>query len=205
MAELSQLALIAGVLLLSVISPGPNFALVSSTAMGVSRRAGVFTGLGFAAASGTWASLAIAGVGVLSSHAPAVHMAIQLAGALYLIWLGIKMLLGARQPLAARSQAGATSSGAAIRKAYLVSMTNPKSIGFYGSIFSLMVPGTAPLWFYATVVVLAALVSAGWYCSLALLFSLGSARAVYAKLKSVIESALGLFLLALGGRVLLER
>lgn len=204
MNELTQLALIVGVLFLSVASPGPNFALVSSTSMGISRRAGVFTGLGFALASGTWALLAIVGVGLLTSHAPAIHSAVQIAGAFYLIWLGAKMLLGARQPLAADAKSELSRS-MAIRKAYLVSMTNPKSIGFYGSIFSLMVPIAAPLWFHATVVLLAVSVSAGWYCSLALLFSHSSARAAYARLKFVIESALGLFLIGAGGRVLLGR
>ncbi|MDR5665057.1 lysine transporter LysE, partial [Burkholderia cenocepacia] len=55
---------LAGVLLLSVASPGPNFVIVTSTAV-VSRRAGMMTGLGLAAASGTWAAIAIAGLSLL--------------------------------------------------------------------------------------------------------------------------------------------
>lgn len=204
MTELAQLGLITGVLFISVASPGPNFALVTSTAMATSRRAGLLTGVGFGLASGAWALLAIGGVGVLVAHAPAVRTAAQVAGALYLIWLGLKMIRGARRPLPAHAP-GAASGVGALRRAILVSLGNPKAIGFYGSIFSVMVPTGAPLWFHATVVALSMLVSAGWYCSLALLFSHRSARRVYARMKFAAETCMGAFLVGLGGRMLLGR
>ena len=204
MTDLLQLVLIAGVLFLSVASPGPNFALVTSTSMSVSRRAGILTGLGFSLASGAWSLLAIGGVNVLISHAPVVHTFVKIAGGIYLIWLGLKMIMTARQPVMA--QAAAHPSGtSALVKAFAVSMTNPKSIGFYGSIFSVMVPLSAPLWFDAVVVLLALSISAFWYCSLALLFSHRLARVVYDKMKVWVETGMGVFLVGMGGRVLLGR
>ncbi|OXH89491.1 lysine transporter LysE, partial [Burkholderia multivorans] len=47
-AHLHLLLPLAGVLLLSVVSPGPNFVIVTSTAV-ASRRAGVMTSVGLAA------------------------------------------------------------------------------------------------------------------------------------------------------------
>ncbi len=63
-----QLLPIAGVLALGVMSPGPSFATVTSTAMTVSRRAGFLTGMGLSAATLAWALLAIAGLGAIISH-----------------------------------------------------------------------------------------------------------------------------------------
>jgi threonine efflux protein len=77
-----------------VISPGPNFAIVTSTAVNVSSRAGVLAGLGLAAASGKWALLAVAGIGVILTQIPWIYTAVKVAGAAYLIWLGVKMILG---------------------------------------------------------------------------------------------------------------
>lgn len=199
-----QLLIIAGVLFLSVLSPGPNFAIVTSTAMTVSRRAGVLAGIGLAAASGTWALLAVAGLGLIVTRLPWIHAAVQLAGAAYLIWIGIKMLVAARKPLPL-SDGGRAGGGAAARKAFLVSMTNPKAIGFYGSIFTVMVPLAAPLWFYTAIVVIATLISAAWYCGLALLFSHSAARALYVRAKTGIETTMGLILIGLGGRLLFGR
>lgn len=204
MNDLLQLALIAGVLFLSVLSPGPNFALVTSTSMRVSRRAGVLTAMGFSLASGSWALLAIGGVNVLISHAPAVHTFVRIAGGLYLLWLGLKMLMSARRPM--KNQNAVHPSGkSAIAKAFVVSMTNPKSIGFYASIFSVMVPNDAPLWFDCAIVLLALAISAFWYGSLALLFSHRLAHSVYGKLKVWVETVMGVFLIGMGSRVLLGR
>lgn len=200
----SQLLMIAGVMFLSMLSPGPNFAVVTSTAMTVSRQAGVFTGLGLAAASCTWALLTVAGLGLILARLPLLHQAVQVLGAAYLIWLGIKMLLGARKPPAVSGQANA-GGVMAMRKAFFVSMTSPKSLGFYGSIFTVMVPLSAPLWFYVTIVVMTTLMSATWYCGLAILFSHHTALRLYKKARTVIEVAMGLTLIALGGRLFFSR
>ncbi len=52
------------------ISPGPNFAVVTGTALTVSRSAGIFVGLGLAIATLTWSLLTIAGIGVIATQFP---------------------------------------------------------------------------------------------------------------------------------------
>ncbi|MGS0896931.1 LysE family translocator [Burkholderia stagnalis] len=194
---------LAGVLLLSIASPGPNFVIVTSTAVS-SRRAGVMTGLGLAAASGTWAAIAIAGLSVLVTHVAWVHTALRLAGAAYLIGLGLKMIATARQPLPASAPAAASDWHAA-KKGYVVSMTNPKSVAFYGSIFALMVPAHAPAGLDAAVVVLSIAISAAWYCAMALLASHPSVRRLLVRRKAVLDTTAGLLLMGVGGRMLAGR
>ncbi|MCY1384874.1 homoserine/Threonine efflux protein [compost metagenome] len=94
---------------------------------------------------------------------------------------------------------------AAARKGYLVSMTNPKALAFYGSIFAVMVPAHAPVWFYAAIVVIAALVSGTWYCAMALLFSSPGVRGGFMRFKAVFETLMGSFLVVMGGKLLLTR
>ncbi|MBY8603766.1 LysE family transporter [Burkholderia arboris] len=194
---------LAGVLLLSVASPGPNFVIVTSTAV-VSRRAGVMTGLGLAAASGTWAAIAIAGLSLLVTHVAWVHTALRLAGAAYLIWLGLKMIVTARKPLPV-SVPASTSDWNAAKKGYVVSMTNPKSVAFYGSIFALMVPAHAPAWLDLVVVVLSVSISAAWYCAMALLASHPAVRGLLVRRKAVLDTTAGLLLMGVGGRMLAGR
>lgn len=203
MNDVNMLIALCGVLFLSVASPGPNFVIVTSTAV-ASRRAGVMTGLGLAAASGTWALAAIAGLSLIVSQAAWIAVALRFAGAFYLIWLGIKMIANARSalPVAAMS---ASSGWHAARKGYVASMTNPKAIAFYGSIFALMVPTHAPLWFDAMVVALAVAISCAWYCSMALLASHPAVRGVLVRRKAVLDSVAGALLVAVGGRLLVGR
>ena len=205
MDYLGALLAISGVLVLSVVSPGPNFAIVTSTATLGSRRAGVATGLGLAAASATWALLAVAGLGLIVSQVEWLYLGIKLAGAAYLIWLGGRMILGARKPVAAAPGQFETSAFSAARKGYLVSMTNPKALAFYGSIFAVMVAVHAPAWFYVAIAVIAAGVSGLWYCTMALLFSNPAVRGGFMRFKAVFETLMGVFLLGMGGRLLLSR
>ncbi|WP_246726749.1 hypothetical protein [Rhizobium ruizarguesonis] len=51
MEYIDSLALLVSVYIVSLVSPGPNFIIVTNTSMTVSRAAGLFAGLGLAIAS----------------------------------------------------------------------------------------------------------------------------------------------------------
>ena len=206
MTYLPTLITLTGVLILSVISPGPNFVLVTSTAVGASRRAGLLTALGLAAATASWVLLAEAGLGFVIVRVGWLYTGVKLAGAAYLIWLGARMLFGARK--ASKSNLAATAPAgdlATARKAYGVSMTSPKSAAYYGSLFAVMVPAHAPLWLYGLVLAIAAAISGLWYGGLALLLSHGAVRAWFLKARAGFEAAMGVVLIVLGGRMLFSR
>ncbi|MDR0244922.1 MAG: LysE family translocator [Burkholderia sp.] len=169
-----------------------------------SARAGVMTGLGPAAASGTWAAIAIAGLSLLVTHVAWVHTALRLAGAAHLIWLGLKMVVTARKPLPVSAPAAASDWNAA-KKGYVVSRTIPKSVAFYGSIFALMVPAHAPAWLDLAVVVLSVAISAAWYCTMALLASHPSVRGLLVRRNAVLDTTAGLLPMGVGGRMLAGR
>jgi len=102
---------IAGVFLLACLSPGPVWMVITSTSVAVSRRAGVLTGLGVAGATLTWATLAMPGLGPLAQLVW-LTTANKLAGAVYLTWIGVRMVTGARRPApTAGSLPGGTHGG----------------------------------------------------------------------------------------------
>ena len=199
---LQELLVLTGVLALSMISPGPNFAIVTASAINVSRRAGVISGLGMAAASATWTLLTLAGLGLVIVHLGWLYTAIRITGALYLLFLGAKMLWQAKAPAKPEMPAASLSGRAIFRKAYFASLTNPKSAAFYGSVLAVMIPGDAPLWFSAAVVVIAALLSALWYCGVAVLLSTEAARRRFARGKAILDTAIGVVLMGLGAKLL---
>ena len=106
--------------------------------MHLSRRAGIAAGLGVAAGSITWSALTLSGLGLIISSSPEIYDALRLVGAVYLIWLGGKMAWKAGGPV--RSTAITTEDGwTAARKAWLVTMTNPKSMAYYASVFAALI------------------------------------------------------------------
>lgn len=208
MDQLWQLLGLAGVLLLGFISPGPNFIAVTSMAMGGSRRAGVMAGLAMGLASATWTLMAVVGMGALLRTAPAVLLVLRFGGAAYLIWLGVKLVRGARGPMPAPADDFGDANDAAhgfhaFCRAYMISMTNPKALAFYASVLTVIMPPHPPLWFSVALVAIAGLVSAAWYSAVAVGFSHPRVLAGFARAKFWIESAMGLALMAIGARLML--
>ena len=65
MESVSLFATVALVHLLAIASPGPTFMVISSYAMAGDRRAGFLATLGVLLATLLWASLAVAGLGIV--------------------------------------------------------------------------------------------------------------------------------------------
>jgi threonine/homoserine/homoserine lactone efflux protein len=207
MEYLGVLGGIASMFLLACLSPGPVWMVITSTSIAVSRRAGVLTGLGVAGATLTWATVAMLGLGVLLAQLAWLSAAIRLAGAAYLVWLGVKLIAGARRPTPSMGALPAMPhrASAALRCGYCTSMTNPKAAAFFGSIFVVMLPDHAPFWVYLLAVVQLAALSAAWHCGLAVVFSAPSVQAGYRKIKARIDVVIGAVLIALGCRLALSR
>jgi len=206
MDYLPSLATIAGLVLLGCISPGPNFMVVTSTAMSVSRGAGVFAALGVALASLTWASLAVVGLALVLQQAAWLFTALRLAGAGYFVYLGIKIIVGARKPMPLPGRDAALAYAASsVRSGFLTSMTNPKAAAFFGSLFAVTLPVGAPAWVYGATLAIVTALSIAWHCGLALFFSLSRVQAAYRRFKAAISAVMGGVLVLLGVRLLVTR
>lgn len=125
----------AGVVVI-ILMPGPNSLYVLSTAT----RRGVADGYRAAGAvfigDAVIMLLAALGVDSLMRLYPATFMAVQYAGAVYLGWLGLKVLYGVFK----RGSGGGEDAHAACRenpfkRALILSLSNPKAIMFFVSFF----------------------------------------------------------------------
>jgi threonine efflux protein len=208
MDSLSILLGIAAVQLLAAASPGPTFVIVSRYSIGEPRRRGLVVVGGVLLADLTWAVLAACGLGVLVLRYPAIYTVLQIAGAVYLVWLGAKMLVSARRKHdAQRIDAGApsTSAGQAARAGFLTNMTNPKSIAYYTSLFVVMIPPDPAIWLLAAAVGTALLVSAAWWIAVALFCAVPPVRRAYERARRGVEAIMGGVLVCLGVRLAFSR
>lgn len=210
MNHLPQLITLSGIILLACASPGPDFVAVTSHAL-QDRRSGVFVGLGIACAVTLWAALAILGFGLLIREMFWLYESIRVAGALYLGYLGLRMLVSSfrrapaapDEPQAAR--ATAVSAGQAWRRGLLVGLTNPKTATFFATLFVTLLPVGAPAWVYVAVVGLVGAITGLWLGLLASFFSVGGVRAVYARIRRPVDALMGAALVGLGVRLAVQR
>jgi leucine efflux protein len=127
-------AFVAAIILFLAL-PGPgNLALITSTSKG-GIRGGLAATFGVIAGDQVLMWAAVAGVAALLLVYPAAFQAVQWLGAIYLAWLGLKMLLakpGAKPVLNIKPHHY-------FRQAGLITLLNPKAIVFYMAFFPLFV------------------------------------------------------------------
>lgn len=199
--DLLTLASIGLVQLLAVMSPGPSFLITARTSVARSRRDGVKVALGLGAGTVVWAVAALVGLNSLFHAVPLLFVAMKFMGALFLLWLAFQMLRHAAEPMTV--DAGGTETVARpFVKGFLTQISNPKVSVFFGSIFVAMLPASVPPWMAAALVVIVSLNEVWWYSAVALFFGSARPRRFYMTAKVWIDRATGLFLGALGARLL---
>jgi threonine/homoserine/homoserine lactone efflux protein len=201
MSNLSAIISIGLVQLLAVISPGPSFLITARTAVARSRLDGIKVALGLGAGTVVWASAALLGLNVLFHALPPLFTAMKIAGALFLLWIAFQIFRHAAEPIEIGDAAEPSRFGPFVQ-GFLTQVSNPKVVVFFGSIFIAMLPGTTPAWLIAVLVGLVSFNEVWWYSLVALFFGSGPVRQFYLKAKAWIDRATGLFLGALGLRLL---
>lgn len=183
-----------------LVIPGFNFILIGQLAAGGSRKAAMAAVLGMTMATLVWASLAVAGVGMVFTSHPSLRLAAQVAGGLYLLYLAFKLWRAGGQ--VAASAPPVFGSMAAFRAGFTTSAFNPKIALFYGSVFTTSLPAEPS----ATLVVLAVLLvfanSVVWHSSLALLLSRSSIQQAYLRHNRALNRISGALVGVYGARLL---
>lgn len=128
------------------IFPGPAILYAVAQTMSRGRRGGFLAALGLALGGLAHVAAAAAGLSVIFSHSPTLFMTVKLAGAAYLIWLGIQMIrsrsMGRMPALAAKSPSRAFA------ESVVVELLNPKTALFFIAFLPQFVDGAAflPVW-----------------------------------------------------------
>jgi threonine/homoserine/homoserine lactone efflux protein len=131
---MSPYAIIIGATLIwlaAVVSPGPNFLVVSRLALSQSRRSAIGATVGITVGSLIYAALTMFGLSVLILRFAWLGDTIRIIGGAYLVWLGIQAWRARPEnldPVAANEVQDVTSLLHGLRIGFLTEITNPKGI-----------------------------------------------------------------------------
>jgi threonine efflux protein len=205
MSYLPHLAALAGIWSLVVMSPGPDFVVTVSRAA-VSRRTGLAAAAGIVGGTAVWASASAVGLGLLLAHYRWVAEIVRLAGAGYLAWLGVRMIVHARRevPAAPAEGGGAPRLGPAWRAGLLADLGNPKAAVFWTSLFAAVLPPATPVSMRGIAVAVAVMIAAVWYSAVACTFSLAVVTGWYRRGKAWVDRVTGGVLIGLAARLAAE-
>ncbi len=132
-----DLAAFVGISVLVIVTPGQDTALTIRNSLLGGRRPGFFTALGVSAGQAVWALATSLGLAALIVAFEPAFVALKLAGAVFLVFLGIQALLAAalrRGRIERGLVGGSLSSASAFRQGVLSNLGNPKMAVFFTSL-----------------------------------------------------------------------
>lgn len=114
-----------------LVIPGPTIILVVSQAIAHGRTSVIPLVAGVLAGDFTAMTLSLLGLGAVLSTSATLFVILKWIGALYLIYLGLKLWRTAPDSGAVAVAAREASAGSLFKDAYIVTALNPKSIAFF--------------------------------------------------------------------------
>jgi threonine/homoserine/homoserine lactone efflux protein len=198
--SLEHLAAFLGVSLVVICTPGQDTALTIRNTLLGGRRGGVLTALGVVSGQLTWAVGASAGLSAVLLASKPLFTGLRLAGAAYLVFLGVQALVAAVRGRTAES--ARPKRRPAYRQGVLSNLGNPKMVVFFTSLlpqFASSFGGMLALGAAFASITLA------WLSLYACAVAWARALLLRTRVRRALDAVAGLVLVAFGLRLAAER
>jgi threonine/homoserine/homoserine lactone efflux protein len=132
-----QLAAFVVASMVIIIVPGPSVLFTLARGVGFGRAVAVLTVLGNSLGTLTLSAIVAVGLGPLIERSKVFSVVLQLAGGLYLLWLGFDAYRHRREHAQALvdSDVERPSKSHIVRQGYAVGVLNPKALVFFVAVF----------------------------------------------------------------------
>jgi threonine efflux protein len=191
--------------LAAAATPGPNFLAVTETAIHRSRRCAGAVVCGLVTANLAWATAVNVGLSALFQLAPWLYWGMKLFGGGYLVYLGVQLWLSKSDAAVHDGRAVLGSVTDAYFRGLLTGLSNPKSLVYFGSIFTVFLAPGSPVWMRSAATAIVLFNTALWYGTVAALFSRAKVQRAYARVRRPVDRVAGTLMAAFGARIALER
>lgn len=173
MSAWSLFAAVAVAHLLAVMSPGPDFAMVTRQTLAFGRPAGVWTALGIGSGITFHVAWAMFGMGWVIDRFPLFLELLRYAAVAFLLYVGVRALRTQPAPAGADGAGVADPGGPAHHFAIgvLTNLLNPKALMFFMAVCAAVITETTPVWLRIALGGWMIFSTAAWFCFVA--FTLG--------------------------------
>jgi threonine/homoserine/homoserine lactone efflux protein len=203
---MNSIAAFALLSLILTITPGPDSLLVLRSSLRSGRHTGTRVAGGAASGSLFWGLCSAAGLTAIMAASAQAFRAVQLAGAAYLIILGIRGWRAARPPSAPVEERPGPGPGPGFRAGLLSNVLNPKVGLFFLTVMPQLIPHHANVTSYALAFAFAdALIAGAWLAIVAWLSDRARALLRRPRVRSSLDRAAATALVALGLKVAAEQ
>jgi RhtB (resistance to homoserine/threonine) family protein len=191
----------------ALASPGPDFVMAVRNSVMYSRRAGVFTAIGFGLGVAVHVTYCLAGLALVIAQSVVLFNIIKWIGAAYLFYVGVKALRSRGMDAAGMTGGNAPSltPAQALRSGFVTNLFNPKATMFFLALFTQVLDPQLmtlhKLVYGLTCVVMTVL----WFSVVATVLTAPPVRARFLRLSRWIDRVCGGLFIALGLKLALTR
>jgi len=196
----AQVLAFAGVAVVLSITPGPDMALVLRNTLRGGRPAGLRTVAGIAVGLVVWATASALGIAAVLEASSSVFTALKLAGAAYLVYLGVQALRTLRRddhvPRTPRAP------GSPFRQGLVTNLLNPKLAVLFTTLLPQFIAHDDPRAKAGLLAVVFVTIGLTWLVTYTLVIGAVARSRAF---RRATEAVSGVVLIALGCRLALER
>jgi threonine/homoserine/homoserine lactone efflux protein len=200
-----------GMVAVLTITPGPDMLLVLRNGLRADSHTAWMTGVGCCVGIACHATAAVLGLSAILAASAGAYTVVQTAGAVYLAYLGARMLLAARRGETPAEEEVATPAGPltptqAFRQGLFTNLLNPKIALLFLTLLPQFVDSDEPrLRTTATLAAIFLVVAVVWWRTFTLLLGPISRALRSSRARRTLDGVAGTLLVGIGVRVALER
>lgn len=191
----------------ALASPGPDFVMAVRNSVMGSRKAGIFTAIGFGLGVAIHVAYCLAGLALVIAQSVVLFSIIKWIGAAYLFWVGYHALKskGYTPPAEGVEAPPAMSALQALRSGFITNLFNPKATLFFLALFTqILSPDigiTAKAVYGLTCIVMTML----WFSVVATVLTTPKIRSAFLRASKWIDRVCGAMFVALGIKLAVTR
>ena len=196
---------LALICILGASSPGPSLAVVLAISRLQGRRGGYAAAVGHGLGIFLYASIAAASLSYILKQHGHLFQIVQIAGALMLVWMGVRLLMATRRRAENRpAETPRLALTQSFRHGFAIAVFNPKIAAFFASLFSQYLGEGQSTGLHLAMATLAGGIDMIVYVIVVMLATTQFAVDIFTKFASLNDLILGIILLGFGAILLVQ-
>lgn len=192
--------------LLAVISPGPDFVIVTKNTLSYSRKIGIYSAVGVAFGIMVHVAYSLVGIGLIISQSILLFNVVKVLGAAYLIYIGYKAFTSKLKTLIKKLKViRRIRNLEAVKIGFLTNVLNPKATLFFFSLFTQFISTKTSAIIKAAYGVEMTIATFLWFALVAVILSHKYIKGYFSRFQHYVERVMGAILIALGVKILSEK
>jgi len=204
---INEFMILMTALLIALIAPGPDFAMIFKQSITYGRRASIFTSIGIGLGCSVHIIYCILGIGLIISKSIILFNIIKYLGAAYLIYLGISSLRsnGFKIDKNNTKHNKSISDFKSFMVGFLCNALNPKATLFFLSMFTVVINIDTPILVQVIYGLFCVLLTTFYFVLTSLFLTKDSVRKFFNKFGVWIDRVVGAVLILLGIKIALSK